>query len=176
MNRHTPAAEQLDVPISVYRILRSVAGRKLFKERRNHTLRPTELVHEAFLRLRHLGTTDIRDETHLIRLVTRAMRRVLIEHARRRSARKRAHRITQVPLEHVVDRQGPGNIDLLVLDEMLDRLMEIHERQAIVLELRIFAGLSVEETARALGVSERTAKSDWQVALAWLRRELTAEA
>ena len=159
----------------VYEHLRDIAERALRRERPDHTLTPTALVHEAWLRLIELDRITWRDRAHFYGASAQIMRRVLISYARMRQADRRggAGR-TVVPLESVVlaAQTRPG--DLLALDEALSRLEALSERQARIVECRFFAGMGVEETGTALGISAATVKREWTAARAWLNRELTA--
>ncbi|WP_396627160.1 sigma-70 family RNA polymerase sigma factor [Luteitalea sp.] len=166
------AAAAALVPL-VYDELRRVASAALRRERADHTLQPTALVHEAFLRL--AGATEVpwRDRGHFVAIAARVMRQVLVDHARGRGALKRGHALVRIPLEGVDVAQMPGSdVDLVVLDQALERLAALDERQARIVELRFFGGLTVEETAALIGASARTVKRDWQMARAWLKREL----
>jgi RNA polymerase sigma factor (TIGR02999 family) len=163
--------EALDelVPL-VYAELRRLAGRQLGRERRDHTLEPAALAHEVFLRLSGYRQVGWQDRAHFFAIAVRVMRRILVEHARRRRARKRggsAVRVSGVEL-----RAPSRSFDLEALDEALARLESFDPVQGRIVELRYFGGLSIEETAEALGVSPATVKRDWAVARLWLRREL----
>lgn len=166
------AAESLDalVPL-IYDDLRALAHRQLSREREDITLQTTELVHEAFLRLVDASQVTRRGRAYFFAAAARSMRRVLVDHARRRSTAKRGN-ATDVSDWLRLDAAGIAvdtfSAELLDLDAALLQLAVIDPRQARVVECRYFAGLSVEETADALGVSERTVKSEWAVARAWL--------
>ena len=170
------AAERL-VPL-VYDDLRAIAARQLRQERPGHTLQPTALVNEALLRLAGGGTVPAASRLEYLVIASRVIRQVLVDHARRRTARKRGgdrngHRVTLADLVEPAPDAGPDlAVDLEQLDEALHALATRSARQARVVELRFFGGLSVDETARALDVSPRTVKGDWRVARAWLRRAL----
>lgn len=163
----------------VYQELRDQAARSFKRERRAITLQPTALVHEAYVRL--LGNRRIQwhDRQHFFAVAARLMRQILVDHARARHAQKRGgpdHRGTQITLGDAeqgstVDQEAQM-VDLLTLDALLDRLTARNERQSRVVELRVFTGLTVEEIAEALELSPRTIKTDWQMARAWLIREL----
>ncbi|MEE9297115.1 MAG: sigma-70 family RNA polymerase sigma factor [Phycisphaerae bacterium] len=160
----------------VYAELRALAGRQLQRERRNHTLQATALVNEAYLRLVDQTQVDWKGKAHFLAVAAEVIRRILVDHARKRGAAKRGGGARQITITLESAEAGPGwapNVDLLALDEALRELSELSERQAQVVQLRFFGGLSVEETAYALGVSERTIKGDWRVARAWLRRRLS---
>ncbi len=157
----------------VYDELRGIASRLMRRERADHTLSPTAVVHEAVIRL--LGEAVLEkaaDRSYLFAAAARAMREVLIDHARRRAADRRGGGRRRVPLDAVVDYfQGQG-LDLVAVHEALDRLAERDERQSQVMTLRYFGGMTVPEVAAALGVSVVTVERDWRVARAWLMGEL----
>jgi RNA polymerase sigma factor (TIGR02999 family) len=156
----------------VYDQLRAIAGRALRGERAGHTLSPTALVHEAYLKLVQLERVSFQDRAHFFAACAGEMRRVLIDHARRRDAGKRGAGAEHVPLENAVAAAEDRPAELIALDEALSRLAALNERQARVVECRFFAGMDVPETAAALGISAATVKRDWTVARAWLNREL----
>jgi RNA polymerase sigma factor (TIGR02999 family) len=157
----------------VYGELRRIAHAQLRGERPGHTLNTTALVHEAYLKLTNLRHVEWRDRAHFFAMAARLMRRILIDYARARKREKRGSDAVHVPLAEAVDI--PGRVaadDLLALDEALARLEAHSERQCRVVECRCFAGLTVEETAAALGISVATVKRDWTFSRAWLNREL----
>ena len=157
----------------LYRELRRVAEAAMRDERADHTLQPTALVHEAFLRLAgDQGRFESR--AHFLGVAAGAMRRVLVDHARGRNAQKRGSGATLVTVDDLDDLPQPSvdDVDLVVLDDALSRLTALDARQGQIVELRFFGGLSVEETAAVVGVSERTVKREWQLSRAWLRREI----
>ena len=157
----------------VYDELRRRAAAALKGERTDHTLQPTALVHEAFLRLADLPDRQWQDRAHFVAVAARAMRRILVDHARARKAVKRGSGEIRVSLEDIDVPAGDGvDVDLVTLDEALDGLALLDERQARIVELRFFGGLTVDETAALIDVSTRTVKREWQMARAWLRREL----
>ncbi|MCC6161755.1 MAG: sigma-70 family RNA polymerase sigma factor [Acidobacteria bacterium] len=157
----------------VYDELRRLAASALRRERADHTLQPTALVHEAFLRLVDVPEEQWHDRGHFVALAARAMRRVLVDHARGRNTLKRGKADLRVPFEGVDVAAGePTGVDLVALDTVLERLAALDPRQARIVELRFFGGLTVDETAALIGTSTRTIKRDWQMARAWLRREL----
>lgn len=160
----------------VYRELRAIAAGLLRGERPGHSLQPTALVHEAYLRLVHSESVPSRDRAHLLALCARVMRRILVDHARSRGAAKRGGPDRQVTwndsVHGVPEGASPVNLDILDLDEALERLAGVSERSRQVVELRFFGGLKTEEIAEVLGVSPRTVGNDWAFARAWLRREL----
>ncbi len=158
----------------LYRELRRLAVSTMRSERPDHTLQPTALVHEAFLRLT-AGDTPIENRRHFFGIAATAMRRILVEHARARHAGKRGGHAPRVPLDGV-DLALPvvlDAVDVEALDGALTQLATLDERQARIVELRFFAGLSVEETAGVVGLSPRTVKREWQLSRAWLRREMS---
>jgi RNA polymerase sigma factor (TIGR02999 family) len=159
----------------VYRELRRRAAAYLRGERRGHTLQPTALVAEAFLRLSERRQVDWQDRNHFFAVAAQAMRRVLIDHARRQRAGHRigAHRKAPLTVAEGLATAEPP--DVLDLDRALDALARRDRRQARLVELRFFAGLSVREAAQALGVAPATAVRDWLMAKAFLRRELAAD-
>ncbi len=161
----------------VYDELRRLAASALRRERADHTLQPTALVHEAFLRLVDVPEEQWHDRGHFVALAARAMRRVLVDHARGRNTLKRGKADLRVPFEGVDVAAGePTGVDLVALDTVLERLAVLDPRQARIVELRFFGGLTVDETAVLIGTSTRTIKRDWQMARAWLRRELARDA
>ena len=168
-----PPPTDSDLLPLVYEELRSLAASYLNNERQGHTLQPTALVHEAYLRLVDQTRVRWQDRTHFFAVAAMCMRRILINHARDRNRLKRGGGMRRVALTELT---APGNLSdqaLLTLDEALKRLAELDERKARVVEFRYFAGLSVEQTAELLGASPATVKRDWEFARAWLLRELT---
>lgn len=149
----------------VYAELRRRAAAHLRRERPGHTLRPTDLLHEAYLRL-CAQNAGFKNRDHFFAVATRLMRRILVDHARARSAAKRGKELRVTLAEDAVAASPPAN--LLEIDAALDELAALDEREAHVVELRFFGGLTMEEIARVLGVSVATAKSDWAHARAWL--------
>lgn len=158
------------VPL-VYEELRAMAGRQLSAQRRDHTLQATALVNEAWLRL--AGTEQQRwaDSREFLLVAAAVMRNVLVDYARRRGAAKRPTSSEQVALDDVVTG-NPFGADLLAIDQALEQLAEIDQRQARIVELRYFAGLSIPDTAEALDISESTVTREWRMARAWLKRAL----
>lgn len=156
----------------VYEELRQQAARYLRKERPGHSLQATALINEAFLRLIDVRNVEWQSRAHFFAIAANLMRRILVDHARRRDAEKRGGDQIRLTLDDTVAIAREPDVDLLAIDEALNRLAAIDEQQARVVELRFFSGLSVEETAAALGVSPKTVKRDWSVARAWLRREI----
>jgi RNA polymerase sigma factor (TIGR02999 family) len=158
---------------ALYSELRAIAGRFMAGERREHTLEPTALVHEAYLRLVDQSRIDWQGKTHFLALAARQMRRVLVDHARARGAEKRGGgRRADISLERLEGAESDHTVDVLAVHEALGRLATENERRARVVELRFFGGLTQKETAYVMGISERTVRDDWTVARAWLLREL----
>jgi RNA polymerase sigma factor (TIGR02999 family) len=157
----------------LYRELRRLAESAMRAERSNHTLQPTALVHEVFLRLSG-NQSRFESRAHFLGVAASAMRRVLVDHARSRNAQKRGSGATLVTVDDLDDLPQPASedVDLVVLDDALSRLTALDARQGQIVELRFFGGLSVEETAAVVGVSGRTVKREWQLSRAWLRREI----
>ncbi|MGE3844473.1 MAG: sigma-70 family RNA polymerase sigma factor [Vicinamibacterales bacterium] len=154
----------------VYRELKDLARAHLKRERAGHTLQPTALVHEAFLRLIEQKRVAWRDRSHFLAIAAQCMRRVLVDHARRRAAQKRGADPVLVALDS--DVRVPGASDVLALDDALKVLEQLDARQHRVVELRYFAGLGIEDIASTLNMSPSTVKREWATARAWLRREL----
>ena len=161
----------------VYDELRALAASALRRERGNHTLQPTALVHEAFLRLIDQTHAEYKSRTHFFAVGAQAIRRILVDHARQHHAAKRGGDWMKVTLDQAAAAASAANeeINLLGLDEALTKLAALDERQSKVVELRFFGGLSVEETAAMLDVSPRTVEEDWRMARAWLKREMEKE-
>jgi RNA polymerase sigma-70 factor (ECF subfamily) len=171
------AARQL-MPL-VHAELRALAGGYMRGERRGHTLQPTALVNEALLRLLAGRSLEVRDRAHFFALAARAMRHVLVDHARERAAAKRGDGVAPISLDDpaaasVAAPDGASDIDVLALHEALGELARIHERQARVVEMRWFGGSSVAEIAEVLEVSTGTVDNDWAAARAWLFTRLAS--
>jgi|SRR5262245_7709204 len=164
------AFEEL-VPM-VHAELRRLARRQMAGERPGHTLQTTALVNEAYLRLLDLSRVRWQDRTHFLSMSSRVMRRILVDHARARDARKRGGDDIKVPLDDGAEVSNERSVDLVALDDALNALAVIDSRKSQVVEMRFFGGLSVEETAEALQVSPETVKRDWRMAKAWLMKEL----
>lgn len=152
--------------------LRQLAGRYLRRERRDHTLQPTALVNEAYLRLIDLKRIQWQDRAHFLAMAARTMRRILVDHARARDNEKRGGGAPRLSLELAMEVARSPECHLVELDDALRRLEAGHPRKAQVIELRFFTGLSLEETATALQVSTDTVKRDWRFAKVWLLRDL----
>ena len=169
----TRAADKL-LPL-VYDEFRALARHYLSQERGNHTLQPTALVHEAYMKLVDQTRVDWQGRSHFFAVAAQAMRRILVDHARSRQREKRGGGRARVLLDDAVALSPQKDEDVLALDEALERLAALDPRQAKVVELRFFGGMSVEEVAQALSVSKRTVEGDWTFARAWLSRELRTE-
>ena len=167
------AAEEL-LPL-VYQELRGLAGRYLRGQRPGHTLQPTALVHEAYLRLIRQKDAGPADRSHFVGLAARAMRSILVDHARARMTAKRGGGQQRVPLDDAVSLFESRSADLLTVDEALKQLAEFDERQSRIVELRFFGGLTTDEAADVLGTSTRTVEREWRMARAWLRRQVQPE-
>jgi len=168
--------EQL-LPI-VYPELRRLAGAYLNRERPDHTLQPTELVHEAYLKLVDQTRVDWQGRTHFFAVAANAMRRILVDHARRKQRQKRGGGDRHVTLQEdlqLCPTSGLDSEDLIVLDDALSALAEFDRRQSEVVEMRVFGGMTVDQVADVLAVSKRTVEGDWAHARAWLRRRMSAE-
>jgi RNA polymerase sigma-70 factor (ECF subfamily) len=166
------AVEKL-VPL-VYHELKRLAGSYMRRERTDHTLQATALVHEAYLKLVEQRSVDWQSRAHFFGIAAQVMRRILIDHARGHLRNKRGGGVRPVPLDENLAFAPEQSLELIKLDQALDRLAELDQRQSKIVELRFFGGLSVEETAEFLGISPKTVKRDWSVAKAWLHGELKA--
>lgn len=158
----------------IYDELHRRAEHFMRRERPSHTLQPTALVHEAFVRLVDQNSTDWKSRAHFLAIAARKMRQILVDHARRRRAEKR-QAVARITLDEEAVAAPGGTADLLDIHEALERLAEKDPRKAQVLELRLFGGSSIRETAEVLGVATSTVINDYRFARAWLRRELEAE-
>jgi len=164
------AANQL-FPL-VYQELRALAGSFFRHQRADHTLQPTALVHDAYLRLVNQTNPQFSGRSHFFAVAAKAMRQILTDHARRKGAIKRGGEHQQVSLDRAVAVTNESTIDILALDEALTRLTSLDERRSRVVELRFFGGLTNEAVAEVLGISRATVVDDWTVARAWLRGQL----
>lgn len=158
----------------VYEELRAIAGQMMRAGRPGHTLQPTALVHEAWLKIDRAagGGLDLRNRHHFLAVAATAMRQVLVNHARDRRAQKRGDGVVRVPLDDHLDAVERKAGSLVELDDVLQRLAASRPRAARIVELRVFGGLTLEETARALDIAESTVSEDWRFARVWLAREL----
>lgn len=164
-------ALQVLLPV-VYNELRRVAHRYLRKERRDHTLQSTALVHEAYLRLKKQGGGRFENRAHFFGICAQLMRQILVEYARARRAAKRNAGETLTLNESIAFMKG-RSVDLVALDDALTGLAELDPQQSRIVELRFFGGLSIDETSRVLGVSPATVKREWATARVWLHHELS---
>ena len=168
-----PGAADALLPL-LYTELRALAGRIMQGERRAHTLQPTALVHEAFLRL--VGSDEgWQNRVHFVRIAARAMRQILVNHAVAKRAEKRGGDGNRVPLDEWVATYEARSIDLVALDEALKRLAELDPVQCQIVECRFFGGFTMEEIAELMGEPLRSVERDWSLARAWLRRQLSSE-
>ncbi|MEP6704468.1 MAG: sigma-70 family RNA polymerase sigma factor [Acidobacteriota bacterium] len=157
----------------VYAELHRQAANYLRRERVGHTLQATALINEAYLKLIDQREVNWQNRAHFFGIAAQAMRRILVDHARSRHRDKRGGDAENLPIEaSEFATSGEGSVDLISLDEALTRLAHLDERQSRIVELRFFSGMSVEETAEALGVSQATVKNEWRTAKAWLFQEL----
>lgn len=159
----------------VYDELRKLAAIRLNGERKDHTLQPTALVHEAYLRLVGQHSTDWHNRAHFFGLAAEMMRRILVNHAVKNNAEKRFGNQTKLALDDAISLAQEREVNLVMLDEALNKLAEFDPQQAKIIELRFFAGLTIEEVAEIIGVSDSTVKREWRVAKAWLHQQLKAE-
>ena len=171
----TPPGPAHELQQTMYGELRRVAARYLRRERRNHTLQPTALVHEAWMRLQNQRDPHWQGRTHVLAVGAQAMRRLLVDHGRHQKRDKRGGGATPIALDDVLNAAAAGAVpveDLLTLEAALTKLESEDARAAQVVTLRFFAGMSSPEVAEHLGVSVRTVEGDWAHAKAWLKREL----
>jgi RNA polymerase sigma factor (TIGR02999 family) len=170
-----PRALDALVP-QVYKELRRLAHFQLKKERPNHTLQSAALVHEAYARLVGQDSLEFENRAHFFAVAAQLMRQILVDYARRHRAEKRGGGVFMLTLEDAMALPQRKDLDVVALDDALTALAKIDERQSRVVELRYFAGLSLEETAEAMEIAESTVRRDWTVARAWLHRELSRRA
>lgn len=159
----------------LYEEFRRLAARYLNRERSDITLQPTALVHEAFLRLVNQQNVDWQGRTHFFAIGAQAMRRILVDHARRKQSEKHGGGRHRIELDDQMTISKKRDEDLLAIDDALEVLSKIDPRQAKIVELRFFGGLTVAEVAEVLGVSKRTVENEWTMVRAWLRRELSGD-
>ena len=163
-----------DLMLLVYSELRRQASGYLRRERSNHTLQPTALINEAYLKLIDQRDVKWQNRSHFFAIAAQAMRRILVDYARERKREKRGGAAENLPIEEaltIVSQEK--SVDLVALDEALNKLSRFDQRQAKVVELRYFSGLSIDETAEVLNVSNVTVRRDWNMAKAWLHQEIT---
>jgi len=160
---------------AVYDELHRMAARYLRRERPDHTLQPTALIHEAYLRLVDQNSVTWENRAHFFGISAQVMRRILVDHARGRHAAKRGGSLIKLPLDEAIhgSPKQQEEIDLVALDAALTRLAEVDAEQSRLVELRYFAGLTIEETAQVMDISPATVKRKWTVSRAWLRREIS---
>lgn len=168
------AARDMLMPI-VYDELRRVAGRCLASQRPDHTLQPTALVHEAYLRLTKQDGASWQNRMHFFAVASRMMRQILVDHARRQAAAKRGGNALTVELTDAAAPEKGTPLDLIALDDALERLAALDPRQSQIVELRFFGGLSIEETSKVVNISPATAKREWATARIWLYRTMSGE-
>jgi len=156
----------------VYDELRRLARSNLRQQRRNHTLQTTALVHEAYLRLAGETSLQVESRAHFLGIAAQLMRWILVDYERNRRAEKRGAGLTRITLDQSI-ASPQRDMDLLVLDEALDRLAKLDSQQSQIIELRYFGGLSIEDTSEFLGISPATVKRSWASARAWLLREMS---
>jgi RNA polymerase sigma-70 factor (ECF subfamily) len=172
--RGVPSAQAAVFELT-YGQLRRIARALMRRERREHTLQPTELVHDVWLKLVDRSRVDWQDRAHFLNIAARAMRQVLVDHARRRGAQKRHAEVERVTFDDEAGHGATAGIDVLALHDALERFSGIDPRAAQVVEARIFGGMTVQEVAHVLAVAPRTVELDWTVARRWLARELKAD-
>jgi RNA polymerase sigma factor (TIGR02999 family) len=165
------AAREALFPV-VYNELRRVAGRCL-AGRNNQTLQSTALVHEAYLRLVRQDSVRVETRTHFFGIAAHLMRQILVDHARQRGAAKRGSNCLILALDEAVALPEKPEVDLIVLDDALNRLAALDPRQSQIVDLRFFGGLSIEDTSYVLGISPATVKREWATARLWLQREMS---
>jgi len=156
----------------LYDELRELANKHLHKERPNHTLQPTEILHELYFKIVDLKEIQWQGRAHFFAMASRTIRRILIDHARARDAKRRGGKLQKVSLDGLEIEGGQKGVDILALDEVLDDFAQEFPREAKLVELRFYGGLKIKEAAEVLQISERTAANDWVLAKAWLAREL----
>lgn len=156
----------------VYEPLRAIAGRHLNHEREGHTLQPTALVHELYLKLVGQRRVAWNDRAHFFAVAAQVMRRILVDHARRRNSEKRGGDVVSVTIGAAGDLAASENFDVIAVDAALEKLETIFPQQARIVELRFYAGLTIDETAAVLAISPATVSREWTMARAWLRREM----
>ncbi len=157
----------------VYDELRKIAAQYLRKERKEHTLQPTELAHEAYLKLIDISNVDWQDRAHFFAVSAQVIRNILVDHARAKATNKRGGDFQRIVLDENVSFSDEQDLDLLALDEALKQLATFDEQQSKIVELRFFGGLTIEETAEVLNLSPATIKREWTLAKAWLHKTLS---
>jgi len=157
----------------VYEPLHAIAERHLYREREGHTLQPTALVHELYLKLVDQRRVAWADRTHFFAVAAQVMRRILVDHARRRKSEKRGGAVIPMTIDAAFDVAAAESLDVVELDIALENLEKVYPQQARIVELRFYAGLTIDETAEALGISSATISREWTMARAWLRRAMS---
>ncbi len=157
----------------VYQELKKIAAHKLSLERKNHTLQATALVHEAYMRLIDQHSVDWKNRSHFFAIASEMMRRILVNHAESHNAKKRGDGQTMISLDDVDVVANDSEVDLILLNTALNELAEFDDTQARIVEMKFFGGLTNEEVAEVLGVSDSTIKREWRMARAWLTTKLT---
>lgn len=177
MNESTPSSGSPEQPLtdSIYAELRSLAGNYLRRETPGHTLQPTALVHEAFLKLSRQRKTDWQGRTHFFAVAAQVMRRILVDHARSARRQKRGGGRKRISLDEQLVLTRECDEDLIAVDDALNQLADVDPRQARIVEMRFFAGMTMDEVAAALQVSKRTIERDWTMVRAWLRQQLSED-
>jgi RNA polymerase sigma factor (TIGR02999 family) len=165
-NRNSAAVDVL-LPL-IYDELRKLAANYLRRERSDHTLQPTALVHEAYMRMVDQTQVNWQNRAHFFGVAAQMMRRILVDHARAHNAEKRGQDFQKLSLDENIDKSVERSSELIALDEALRTLAEMDEQKGRIVELRFFGGLSIDETAEVLGVSAPTVKRQWRMAKAWL--------
>ena len=173
-NHGNPAALDDLLPM-IQSQLHDIARGHLRHEQAGHSLEPSALVNELYLRLIDQERVSWRDRAHFFGVSAQIMRRILVDHARRKQSAKRGGELTRITLSDAIGTPESDQVDVVFLDDVLTRLGEIFPQQSRVVELRFFAGLTVEETAEALGISTATVSREWTMAKAWLRRAMTED-
>jgi len=174
IKRGSRNAEDRLIPL-VYSELRRIAAQCLRRESPGHTLQPTALVHEAYLRLTRMQEIDWQSRSHFFAIAATLMRRILVDHARAHLAQKRGLGWKAVEIEDAVLVSPERSEDIIALDDALQLLAQLDERQCRIVELRFFSGMSEEEAGQVLGISARTVKRDWRIAKAWLYNQLNRQ-
>ena len=160
------------VPL-VYDELRKIARRCLASQRADHTLQPTALVHEAYLRLARRDSLDWRDRVHFFAMAAQMMRQILVDHARKQAAAKRGGNAITLVIDEALVASKESNLDVLALDAAMTKLASLDPRQCQIVELRFFGGLSIEETAQVVNISPATTKREWATARLWLHQAMS---
>lgn len=161
---------------SVYEELHKIASRYLRRERSDHTLQPTALVHEAYLKIVDISHITWQDRAHFFAVASNVMRQILVDHARAREAGKRGGEFRRIALEDAISFSSDRtDVDLLALDEALEQLSTFDEQQSRIVELRFFGGLTIDETAEVLDISPATVKREWTLARSWLYRKINRD-